>query len=204
MQDRIFKWQLNFDDWSQRTKWTWSNVLKIDGIFEWKKYLVLTLSADGMKSLKWFVDGSYATHADTKIHTGSVMKKWKGSAIPKSTKQKLITKSSTEAELVGANDIIKEILWTEYFLKAQSYESFKSIMSQENKSLIRCYCVPFYLGQFWPPDFCPTSVWSLLYKPVSLPFTPNYLLFIPKPLIFMPISFFSASTVPVTYVGMSL
>ena len=32
-------------------------------------------------------------------------------------KQKMNTKNSTEAELLGADDIIPEILWTKYFMK---------------------------------------------------------------------------------------
>ena len=51
-------------------------------------------------------------------------------------KQKLNTKSSTEAELCSTDYIIPEILWTRYFLKAQCYKNFKSVMSQDNKSVI--------------------------------------------------------------------
>ena len=50
-----------------------------------------------MKILKWFVDASYATHIDMKIHTGSLMTMVKGNIISKSTKQKINTKISTEA-----------------------------------------------------------------------------------------------------------
>ena len=53
-----------------------------------------------------------------KSHTGSVMKMVKESIHLKSTKQKLNTKISTEAELVVADDIIPDIVWTRYFLKA--------------------------------------------------------------------------------------
>ena len=76
------------------------------------KEFVLTLGADGMNILKWFVDASYATHI-----------------ISKSTKQKLNTKSSTEEELVGADDIIPDILLTGCFLKAQGYESFQNVVA---------------------------------------------------------------------------
>jgi hypothetical protein len=34
------------------------------------------------------------------------------------TKQMLNTKSSTEAELAGVNDIMPQVLWTWYFLEA--------------------------------------------------------------------------------------
>ena len=93
------------------------------------KEFVLTLGADGMNILKWFVDASYATHADMKSHTGSVITMVKRSIISKSTKQKLNTKSSTEEELVGADDIIPDILLTGCFLKAQGYESFQNVVA---------------------------------------------------------------------------
>ena len=76
-----------------------------------KKELVLTLRADGMRFLRWFVDTSYATHSDMKIYTGSVTKMLKGSII----KKKLNKEISSEVELVGADDIIPDILWTGYF-----------------------------------------------------------------------------------------
>ena len=39
----------------------------------------------------------------------------------KSSKQKINTKSSTEAELVGASDFIPHTMWTDWFLKRQGY-----------------------------------------------------------------------------------
>jgi hypothetical protein len=53
-----------------------------------------------------------------------------------STKQKLNTRSSTESELVGVDDCMPAILWTRYFLKAQSYNVNKMIVFQDNQSAI--------------------------------------------------------------------
>ena len=53
-----------------------------------------------------------------------------------SIKQKLNTKSSTEAELVGVVDITPHILWTSYFLDAQGYHVQDTIVYQDNKSAI--------------------------------------------------------------------
>jgi len=41
--------------------------------------LVLTLSADELNISEWYVDASFAVHADFKSHTGSVMSMGKGS-----------------------------------------------------------------------------------------------------------------------------
>ena len=51
-------------------------------------------------------------------------------------KQKLNTRSSTESELVGADDIAIMILWTKLFLEEQSYNVKKNILFQDNKSTI--------------------------------------------------------------------
>jgi hypothetical protein len=53
-----------------------------------------------------------------------------------STRQKLTTKSSTEAELVGASDVMPQVLWTRYFLEAQGYGISENIVYQDNKSAI--------------------------------------------------------------------
>ena len=52
-----------------------------------------------------------------------------------SSKQKLTTKSTTEAELVGADDILPQLLWTKYFLEKQGYECNPTLY-QDNKSSI--------------------------------------------------------------------
>ena len=63
-----------------------------------------------------YVDASFAVHPDYRSHTGAVMTFGKGSPIGLSKKQKLNTRSSTEAELVGADDaatmiLIPDCLW---------------------------------------------------------------------------------------------
>ena len=59
-----------------------------------------------------------------------------GCPITMSRKQKLNTRSSTESELVGADDMSIMILWTRLFMEAQGYEINKNILYQDNKSTI--------------------------------------------------------------------
>ena len=49
-------------------------------------------------------------------------------------KQKLNTRSSTETELVSADDVMPQVLWTTYFLDAQGYDVKDTIMYQDNQS----------------------------------------------------------------------
>ena len=51
-------------------------------------------------------------------------------------KQKLNTTSSTEAELVGVNDAMPQILWTRRFLLSQGVEVAINILYQDNQSAI--------------------------------------------------------------------
>jgi len=53
-----------------------------------------------------------------------------------SAKQKMNTRSSTEAELVGVDDVISNILWTKFFIEEQGYDVEKNILFQDNKSSI--------------------------------------------------------------------
>jgi len=50
-----------------------------------------------------------------------IMSLGKGAIFASSKRQRINTKSSTEAELVGINDVLPQILWTNYFLVAQGY-----------------------------------------------------------------------------------
>jgi hypothetical protein len=94
----------------------------------------LILSADDLHVIKWYVDAAFAVHPDFKSHTGAVMSYGGGSAQSISRKQKLNTRSSTEAELVGTDDVSIMILWTKLFMEAQGYKIEKNILYQDNKS----------------------------------------------------------------------
>ena len=72
----------------------------------------LTLEADDMSVNKWWADASFAVHPDMKSHTGGMMTLGKGAIYGTSTRQKIKTKSSTEAELVGLNNVMPQVtLW---------------------------------------------------------------------------------------------
>ena len=61
----------------------------------------LTLSTKNLRSIKWYVDTSFAVHPDFRSQTGGTMTIRKGAVQSLSKKQKLNTRSSTEAELVS-------------------------------------------------------------------------------------------------------
>ena len=51
-----------------------------------------------------------------------------------SNKQKLNTKSSTKADLIGADDALPQMLWTKYFTRAQGYGIEEKRIYQDNMS----------------------------------------------------------------------
>ena len=99
--------------------------------------LPLILGADDIHTLYTFVDASFAVHKDMKSHTGGVITFGRGGIACKSAKQKLMTKSSTEAELVGASDYLPSTLWVQHFLQAQGFPHVTSCFEQDNQSAIR-------------------------------------------------------------------
>ena len=97
---------------------------------------VLTLSADDLHVIKWFVDASFVVHPDFRSHTGAVMTYGEGALQTLSTKQKLNTRSSCESKLVGVDDAATKILWTKQFMEAQGYRIDRNVLYQDNKSTI--------------------------------------------------------------------
>ena len=101
------------------------------------KHLHCVLSINGLRIIKWYVDASYAVHKDFRSHSGLVAKFGQGSTISSSLKQKLNTRSSTEAELVCVYcEFMAMVLWTQNFMQAQVYGVFKHILYQDNMSAI--------------------------------------------------------------------
>ena len=98
--------------------------------------LPLTLEADDLQLVHWWIDGAFATHRDMRSHTGGAMSLGKGVIYGTSTRQKLNTRSSTEAELVAVDDCMSQVLWTRYFLAAQGYNIKDCVVYQDNKSAI--------------------------------------------------------------------
>ena len=89
--------------------------------------LTLRLQVDESNLLQWWVDAAYATHSDMKGQTGATFTMGHGSIYSNSLKQKLVARSSTEAELIGVHDILPQILWTCNFLMSQGYPVQKTL-----------------------------------------------------------------------------
>jgi Reverse transcriptase (RNA-dependent DNA polymerase) len=98
---------------------------------------VRTIGADDLSSMVSWVDAAFAVHMDMKSHTGGAISFGWGVVLPRSTKQKLNTKSSTEAEVVGASDYLPNTIWTKMFMEEQGYPINTNRYAQDNQSAIK-------------------------------------------------------------------
>ena len=115
----------------------WKKLCKLMHYLKSTKDDVLTLKTDGTRIIKWHVDASFAVHNDFRSHTGGVMTLGSGAIQTISTKQKVNTKSSTEAELVSIDDVISKIMWTRLFLEAQGYQIRENLVYRDNQSSMK-------------------------------------------------------------------
>jgi hypothetical protein len=112
----------------------WKKMVHMMRYIRGSRKMPLILSANGSHILKWWVDASFAVHPNLRGHSGGGLSLGRGFPVVGSTKQKLNTRSSTEAELVGADDFMPAICWTRYFMEAQGYKVEDNVLYQDNKS----------------------------------------------------------------------
>ena len=97
----------------------------------------LIIEMDGSGKAVYSIDAAYAVHPDARSHSGMSMKMGKGAITSLSRKQKLNTRSSTEAEIVAVDDCMSQVLWTKYFLEDLGYPTEAIITQQDNSSAIK-------------------------------------------------------------------
>jgi hypothetical protein len=114
----------------------WTKVVHLKRYIRGNCMMPLILSANGSGILKWWVDASFTVHPNMHGHSGGDLSFGRGFPILSSTKKELNTRSSTETEIVGADDYIPEICWMRYFMKAQGYGVKDNVLFQDNKSSI--------------------------------------------------------------------
>ena len=83
-----------------------------------------------------FADASYGVHRDGKSQSAGIVTIGNAPVIAKSTKQKIVTKSSTESELVCASDMVGLGYGVKDFLDAQGFTMVHVALHQDNTSTI--------------------------------------------------------------------
>ena len=90
----------------------------------------IVLEADKNICVLAYIDASYGVHPDGKSHTGLVISLGRGTVFVRSSKQKIVSKSSTEAELIGLSDSTTQGVWTRDFLIHQGYTMAPATLHQ--------------------------------------------------------------------------
>jgi hypothetical protein len=98
--------------------------------------LCMSLTIQEPVKLRCYVDASYGVHKDGKSHTGMLLTLGKGAILARSRKQKIVVKSSTEAELVAASDEAGELLHAQGFLREIGESAEVGILHQDNTAAI--------------------------------------------------------------------
>ena len=92
---------------------------------------------DGIMNIRAYVDASFAVHKEFRSHTGIVITFGGGGIYFRSTKQRLNTTSSTEAELVAVSDALPYVVHIREFLIHQGYDMGPATLFQDNMSTIK-------------------------------------------------------------------
>ena len=73
---------------------------------------ITTLRIGDKLQLRAYIDASYAVYQDAKSVSGIVLMLGDAVIYVKSSEQKIVTRSSTESELVAISDSLSQVLWT--------------------------------------------------------------------------------------------
>ena len=94
--------------------------------------LCLTIELDAQINVLAYIDCSHGVHANGRGHSGSVISLGKGAVHASSAKQKLVSKSSTETELIGLTDKSSQVIWSRNFLIEQGHQVPPAKIFQDN------------------------------------------------------------------------
>ena len=118
---------------------TEEDVQKVDRILFYLLYTrqqAMVLRIGDRLEIRAYVDASFGLYVDGKSVTGVAIMLGDATIYVKPGKQKIVTRSSTESELVGISDALSQILWTREFLLAAGLRIGPAIIFQDNQSTI--------------------------------------------------------------------
>ena len=92
---------------------------------------------DGTLRLQCYADASFGVHPNGKSHSGMVLSLGRGPVLTKSVKQKIVVRSSTEAELVCLSDATSICAGHLNFLKTIGLDVQQATVHQDNMSTMR-------------------------------------------------------------------
>ena len=92
---------------------------------------------DGKVEITALADAAYGVHQDARSQTGIFISAGRGPIIWKANKQKCVTKSSCEAEIIALSDIVSQAIWARDLLRSMKmYEEKPVTIYEDNKAAI--------------------------------------------------------------------
>ena len=112
-------------------------LLRVLGYLEGMKKEVLKLEPQGLLKLQAFVDASFSTHLDGKSQSGVYVSIGGAPIYYSSRKQKCVSKSPTEVELVALSDNVNQVeLFQELLEFMINGATDKPVIYQDNTAVI--------------------------------------------------------------------
>ena len=120
------------------TEQDWGKLMHLCGYLLGTERLGVRLrgGTDGSISCILYVDASYGVHVDGKSHGGTVVTLGGGPLKARSAKHKIVSKSSTEAEMVELSDGVGALSATQQFMAAQGHTG-QGVIREDNMSTMR-------------------------------------------------------------------
>ena len=106
---------------SDPNKHDWNKLKKLLNFLKKTKNEKLILEADDTQTITWYIDAAFGVHEDMRSHTGACMTLGKGMICTFLNKQKVNSRSSTEAELIAVDDKVSKVMWTKRFIEHQGF-----------------------------------------------------------------------------------
>ena len=122
------------------TKSTNEDKEKLRQVLKYLKHTIydkMIMGAENIIQLCTWVNAAYVVHPDLKIHTGGCMSFGYGMIHFNQSNQKLNTKCSTEAEVVGVSDCLTYNIWIFLLIESQGCDIKQNILFQDNQSAIK-------------------------------------------------------------------
>jgi hypothetical protein len=118
---------------------TKADLQKLDRVFgylESNRDMLLRFKRGGKVDFAANIDASWATHDDGHGRTGIVLMMAGCAVAAWSFKQKMVTRSSTESEIVALSDGLTQVLWLHHMLTAQGYDLPSTVVYQDNSAVM--------------------------------------------------------------------
>ena len=94
------------------------------------------MSSKAFDEVSVYIDAAFGCHMDGKSHSAAVITLGNTPIMTISRKQKIVTRDSTEAELVALSDLILMGEWLHEYLRESGIKLKKPVVYQDNTSTI--------------------------------------------------------------------